>query len=179
MSLLFIRQDCDYSPFMHIIDPPLPNCNLDTVRAYLCNALMCDPITSTICRIPVDEQHNDKLLVIYPTLLSPELLEIHKSFSNTFRDMELKVRQSDTQLSKCFSFRSYRTGLHFEAQVGVETSASTHILSCLRGLLRIFAILLACMLFVLTRELNLEKALNDISDKIDSKRTLRAKTLPM
>lgn len=48
-------QDCEYSAFMQILQPPLPNRELDTIRAHLNEALMCDTSHSTICRIPIDE----------------------------------------------------------------------------------------------------------------------------
>lgn len=82
-------QDCDFSPFVHIVDPPLPNRELETVRKYLVKALMCDPNTSTVGRIPIDEEHADKMLIIYPTILDEHLERVHASFSKMFRDLGL------------------------------------------------------------------------------------------
>lgn len=94
-------QDCDYTAFMHIVDPPLPDRELETVRLYLNRVLMCNPSTSSICRIPIDEEHSNKLLIIFPTILSPEMAQIHASFSQQFRDLGLTVRMFVGQFPPC------------------------------------------------------------------------------
>lgn len=83
-------QDCDYSGFCHFVEADaLPDRNLDTVRAYLDKTLMCDPAHSSICRIPIDEEHRNKMMVVYPTLLSPDQEQTHAGFSQKFEDCGL------------------------------------------------------------------------------------------
>lgn len=84
-------QDCDYTPFTQLVSPALPDRELETIRAFLNAQLRCDPVHSTICRIPIDDEHQDKIMVIHPTILSDHEADSHRNFSQVFRDIGLTV----------------------------------------------------------------------------------------
>lgn len=82
--------DCDFTFFSHLVETPLDQTNLEGVRQFLCKELMCDYDNSSIRPIPIDEEHADQMMIVYPSSLDDYSAKVMKEFSEMWRSMELQ-----------------------------------------------------------------------------------------
>jgi hypothetical protein len=82
--------DCEFSAFVQLVDEPLDRTNLEEVRLFLCRALLLDFDTSSIRSIPIDEEHRNKILIVYKTIVDEQAEAGHAFVSKTWSDLELQ-----------------------------------------------------------------------------------------